>query len=75
VSVDYVQVGKEINPGLLWPHGQTWDRDPDDDVVGAQWDNVAVFLKAGAVAAQKVDPDTEVILHLTNINNGIDSLT
>jgi arabinogalactan endo-1,4-beta-galactosidase len=75
VPADYVQVGNEINPGLLHPHGQTWDVDPSDGVDGAQWDNVAAFLTAGARAAKAVDPRTTVMLHLTNINNGVDSLT
>jgi arabinogalactan endo-1,4-beta-galactosidase len=60
---------------MLWPLGQTWDVDPDDGVPGAQWDNLASFLKAGARAVKEISPRTQVILHLTNINNGIDSLT
>ncbi|WP_020387146.1 glycosyl hydrolase 53 family protein [Kribbella catacumbae] len=75
VTADVVQVGNEINPGMLWPWGQTWDVDPDDGVPGAQWDNLASFLKAGARAVKEVDPRTQVLLHLTNINNGIGSLT
>lgn len=75
ITADYVQVGNEINPGMLWPLGQTWDVDPTDDVPGAQWDALADFLTAGANAVKAVDPDTQVILHLTNINNGIDGLT
>ncbi|WP_327640987.1 arabinogalactan endo-1,4-beta-galactosidase [Kribbella sp. NBC_00482] len=74
-TADYVQVGNEINPGMLWPWGQTWDVDPSDDVVGAQWDNLAAFLTAGARAVKEVSRSTKVLLHLTNINNGIDSLT
>lgn len=74
-TADYVQVGNEINPGMLWPYGQTWDVDPSDDVVGAQWDNLASFLTAGARAVKAVDRSTKVLLHLTNINNGIGSLT
>ena len=72
---DLVQLGNEINPGLLHPLGQTWDVDPDDGVTGAQWDNVAAFLTAGAEAVEAVEPRTQVLLHLTNINNGVDSLT
>lgn len=75
ITADYVQVGNEINPGMLWPHGQTWDVDPSDGVTEAQWDNLAAFLTAGSRAVKEVDPDTEVILHLTNINDGVDSLT
>lgn len=75
ITADYVQVGNEINPGMLWPWGQTWDVDPTDGVTGARWDDLAAFLSAGAQAVREVDPDTRVILHLTNINNGIGSLT
>lgn len=75
ITADYVQVGNEINPGMLWPSGQTYDIDPNDDVAGAQWDNLALFLTAGSNAVKAVDPSTKVILHLTNINNGIDGLT
>jgi arabinogalactan endo-1,4-beta-galactosidase len=75
VTPEYVQVGNEINPGMLWPLGQTWDVDPNDGVDGAQWDNLAAFLTAGANAVREVTPTAEVILHLTNINNGIGGLT
>ena len=75
LSAEYVQVGNEINPGLLHPLGQTWDVDPTDAVAGAQWDNVAAFLTAGATAVKAVDPHTKVLLHLTNINDGIGGLT
>jgi len=75
ITADYVQVGNEINPGMLWPYGQTWDVVPGDGVDGAQWDALASFLSAGAQAVREVSPRTRVILHLTNINNGIGSLT
>ncbi|WP_104173512.1 glycosyl hydrolase 53 family protein [Arthrobacter sp. Y81] len=74
-TADSVQVGNEINPGMLWPLGQTWDVNPADDVTGAQWDNLALFLSAGSRAAKDVSAGTDVILHLTNINNGIGGLT
>lgn len=74
-GADAVQVGNEINPGMLWPLGQTWDVIPGDGVEGAQWDNLALFLSAGSRAVKDVDAGTDVILHLTNINNGIGGLT
>ena len=74
-TADSVQVGNEINPGMLWPLGQTWDVNPSDNVTGAQWDNLALFLTAGSRAAKDVSAQTDVILHLTNINNGIGGLT
>src|SRR5699024_12379274 len=59
-DVAMVQGGNEINPGMRWPHGQTWDVDPQDDVDGAQWENVARFLRAGAGAVADVFPAAEV---------------
>lgn len=75
VPADYVQIGNEINPGLLWPWGQTWDVNPSDGVSGAQWENLADFLKAGIKAVHDTTPAAKTILHLTNLNNGIGGLT
>ncbi|GAA4843946.1 glycosyl hydrolase 53 family protein [Luteimicrobium xylanilyticum] len=75
VRPDYVQVGNEINSGMLFPWGQTWDVDPSDGVDGAQFDNLASFLTAGSEAVTAVSPSTKVILHLTNINQGTGALT
>ena len=54
ITADYVQVGNEINPGMLWPLGQTWDVDPTDGVTGAQWANLGTFLTAGATAVKHI---------------------
>lgn len=75
ITADFVQIGNEINPGMLWALGQTWDVDTSDGVPWAQWENLGSFLTAGAQAAKQISPRTRVLLHLTNINNGIDSLT
>ncbi|WP_228373617.1 glycoside hydrolase family 53 protein [Demequina soli] len=75
VTVDYVQVGNEINPGMLWPYGQSYDVDTTDGVAGAQWNNLAGFLTAGSNAAKAVFPSTKVVLHLTDIGSGVSGLT
>ena len=75
VRPDYVQVGNEINSGMLFPWGQTWDVDPSDGVAGAQFDTLASFLTAGSEAVTAVSPGSTVILHLTNINQGTGALT
>ncbi|BDZ41429.1 hypothetical protein GCM10025865_07280 [Paraoerskovia sediminicola] len=72
ITADYVQVGNEINPGMMAPYGQTWSFADDS---GAHWDDLAAFLTAGYDAVKDVDASTQTILHLTNINNGIGSLT
>ena len=64
VSVDLVQVGNEINSGMLWPYGQTWDVVPGDGVDGPQFDALASFLSAGAAAVRAAAPSAEVMLHL-----------
>ncbi len=75
VDVDYVQVGNEINPGMMWPYGQTWDVDPGDAYTDAQWDALAAFLTAGAQAVQETTPSARTVLHLTNIHEGVGGLT
>lgn len=74
IDVAMVQVGNEINPGMLWPHGQTWDVDEADGVEGARWGDLARFLTAGSRAVTEVFPAAEVMLHLTNIHDGIEGL-
>jgi arabinogalactan endo-1,4-beta-galactosidase len=48
-----VQIGNEINHGMLWPDGHT-DR----------WDQLAALLKAGHRAVKAASPSTQVMLHL-----------
>ncbi|MFJ2088888.1 arabinogalactan endo-beta-1,4-galactanase [Streptomyces sp. NPDC087901] len=52
---DLVQIGNEINGGMLWPEGD-WEH----------WDNLAAFLKAGLRAAKDTTPRIRTILHLAN---------
>jgi len=53
---DMIQVGNEINSGILWPDGHTWDP--------PQWDNLAQLLTAGYNAVKACSPDTLVMLHI-----------
>jgi arabinogalactan endo-1,4-beta-galactosidase len=55
---DMIQLGNELNSGMLWPNGHTWDP--------PNWDNLAAFLKAGANAVKAASPSTKVMLHLAN---------
>ncbi|NUP83534.1 MAG: arabinogalactan endo-1,4-beta-galactosidase, partial [Nonomuraea sp.] len=54
-TADMVQVGNEINGGLLWPDGSTSD-----------WANTAALLNSGYDAVKRVSPRTKVVLHLAN---------
>ncbi|WP_031039631.1 glycosyl hydrolase 53 family protein [Streptomyces sp. NRRL F-5650] len=52
---DMVQIGNELNAGMLWPTGSTSD-----------WAQLAGLLTAGANAAKAVSSATRVALHLAN---------
>lgn len=55
VKVSWVQVGNEINSGMLWPLGHT-----------PQFGHLAAFINAGYAAVKQVDPHAVVIVHLAN---------
>ncbi len=50
---DMVQVGNEINHGIVWPEGNV-----------AHLDSLAQLLSAGTAAVRSVDPDISMLLHL-----------
>lgn len=52
---DMVQIGNEINNGILWPDGKS-----------DHWDNLVALLKAGYRAVKDASPATLVMLHLAN---------
>lgn len=52
-TADMVQVGNEINPGMLLPTGST-----------GNWNNLAQLLTAGSNAVKAVSTSTRVMLHL-----------
>jgi arabinogalactan endo-1,4-beta-galactosidase len=55
---DLVQVGNEINGGMLWPDGR-WDN----------WDGLAALLTAGSRAVHDSTPGAKVVLHLAEGGN------
>ncbi|WP_043628051.1 glycoside hydrolase family 53 protein [Nonomuraea candida] len=54
-TADMVQVGNELNGGLLWPDGST-----------ANWAGTAALLNAGHDAVKAVSGSTRVVLHLAD---------
>lgn len=58
---DMIQIGNELNSGMLWPHGHTWNP--------PKWENLARFLKAGYNAVKICSPQTKVVLHLAEGGN------
>ncbi len=53
-----VQIGNELNAGMLWPDGHTWNP--------PNWDNLAQLLTAGYDAVKACSPKTKVMIHLAN---------
>jgi arabinogalactan endo-1,4-beta-galactosidase len=56
IEVEWVQVGNEINGGMLWPEGST----------AKGFANLASFINSGYQAVKAVYPDALVVVHLAN---------
>lgn len=64
VYPDMVQIGNELNSGMLWPHGKSWGEG------GGEFDRLAAFLKSGIKAVRDTEPkDTTLMLHLAEGGN------
>jgi arabinogalactan endo-1,4-beta-galactosidase len=62
VSPAWVQIGDEIDDGMLYPYGElTW---PFTNSV--QWSNLSTLIKFGYGAVKAVSPNTKVVIHLAN---------
>lgn len=55
ITVEWVQVGNEINSGMLWPEGKT-----------SNFANLAQLINSGYNATKAVYPNAKVIVHLAN---------
>lgn len=55
IAVEWVQVGNEINGGMLWPEGGT-----------SNFNNLAGLINQGYNASKAVYPNAKVIVHLAN---------
>ncbi len=64
VVPEWVQVGNETTNGMLWPLGQLWKNNGDENLQG--WQNYADFLTVGYEACKSVFPETMVIVHVDN---------
>jgi arabinogalactan endo-1,4-beta-galactosidase len=60
VLPEMVQVGNEINNGMIWPVGKLWTDDG-----GANWDNLATLLKAGIKGVKEAEngADIPIMIH------------
>lgn len=55
ITVSWVQVGNEINSGMLWPTGST-----------SNFSQLATYINSGYNATKSVYPGAQVVLHLAN---------
>lgn len=61
VYPDMVQIGNELNSGMLWPYGKSWGEG------GGEFDRLATFLKSGIRGVKETQPvDTPIMLHLAD---------
>lgn len=61
VYPDMVQIGNELNSGMLWPHGKSWGEGR------GEFDRLATFLKSGIRGVKETQPvDTPIMLHLAD---------
>ncbi|MEV4580297.1 glycosyl hydrolase 53 family protein [Nonomuraea jabiensis] len=58
---DSVQIGNEINTGMLWPDGQ---------VTNNNFTNLGLLLKAGYNATKACNSSTQVIIHTARVESG-----
>ncbi|MFZ2095937.1 MAG: glycosyl hydrolase 53 family protein [Anaerolineales bacterium] len=70
---DMVQLGNEINGGMLWPEGKIWQE--GDEKIGG-FDGLAALLKQGLQAVRDNDPHAsseakriKIMIHLANGGN------
>ncbi|GAB7127680.1 glycosyl hydrolase 53 family protein [Silvimonas sp. JCM 19000] len=72
VAPDMIQIGNELNGGMLWPDGKTWQSGPDE-VVGGN-DGFVALLRQGIAAVRADDAQhgkrhTRIAIHLANGND------
>ncbi|MFZ5830070.1 MAG: glycoside hydrolase family 53 protein [Planctomycetota bacterium] len=53
---EMVQIGNEINHGMLWPDGRVWET--------MDWEAFGGLLKAGIAGVREVDPAIRIMIHL-----------
>lgn len=66
VTIDYLQVGNEINNGMMWPAGQIVYYDSDYDKTEESLMNFTTLLKTGTKAVRDADPNIKIIIYTSN---------
>jgi arabinogalactan endo-1,4-beta-galactosidase len=57
IEVEWVQIGNEVNSGMLWPSGK---------VEGKQAGNFISYVNAGYASVKDIYPSAKVIIHVSN---------
>lgn len=65
IHPQYVQVGNEINSGMLWPIGSVGAT----TVNGNNFTQITGLINQGYSAVKAVSPSTQVVVHLATISN------
>ena len=70
VYPDMVQIGNELNGGMLWPDGKTWKEKPEEQIGGDE--GFVALMKQGLRAVREADAKrgngtrTRLIVHLAD---------
>jgi len=67
---DMVQVGNEINNGMIWPQGKLWNNDGS-----ANWDELTNLLKAGIRGVKEAEngANIPILIHAATGGNLVES--
>ena len=61
LNIEYVQIGNEIDNGIIYPFGQIdWDNRKDS------YDKMAEILSQGSKATREIFPNCKIIIHTAN---------
>ncbi|TDT72039.1 arabinogalactan endo-1,4-beta-galactosidase [Hypnocyclicus thermotrophus] len=63
---DMVQIGNEVNGGMLWPDGKTWKQGKEK--IGG-YNGFVKLLKAGIKAVKDIDKKIKIMIHLSDGGN------
>jgi len=65
VTPQYVQVGNEINSGMLWPVGSVGATTPN----GNNFTQITGLINSGYSAVKAVSATTQVVIHIAGVSN------
>lgn len=65
VRPDMVQVGNEINNGMIWPHGEL-PKGAEKVTSTESWEGFCVLLRGASAAVRAADPSIVVMVHMAS---------